>query len=160
MCGSGDVCGRLRSAGGHAPDTQLYDRQQRQRKLFELLELHGKDLSNLSDLTQRLRELKHEREQLEQQRQALEEPSPEKHFAIDHDSIPRLASLIRQTLHHSPAAKTRSFLSSFIKEVTAEADKITMEYAPHKAMNHGPRTVVHSTAIWLPDLGSNQGHTD
>ncbi|WP_334107375.1 hypothetical protein [Methylobacillus sp.] len=65
------------------------------------------------------------------------------------------------------SAKVRMFLSTFIKEVVLQDKGIELNYWPEKLIaiagskKLATNTVVHSELpIWLPDLGSNQGHTD
>lgn len=133
--------------------------EKKRRKLFEILELHGKDAPNLADLTDRMRELKSEIEKSELALIKLEaEPEPE--LDISEEDAHQAADTLRGLVMTCEDPVTlRTFFSSFVKKVVMERDRLVVNYDPTKLMNHGT-SVVHSKNRWLPDLDSNQGPAD
>ena len=135
--------------------------EQRQKNLFDILELHGKDAPNLADLTGRLRELKSQIATLEERLVELEqEADPD--LDISDDDIQEATDALRAVVTGcEDPATVRAFFATFVERVVVESDRAVIEYDPTKIMNHGTCvTVVHSKNTWLPDLDSNQGPAD
>lgn len=132
----------------------------RLRNLYEVLELHGKDAPNLGDLTIRIRELRLQRDAAETALIALEAEKPPT-GNISRVEIEEMAELMRDVvLNTTDERKLRGFFSSFVEKIVIEAKEVKIEYNGERIMNRAQEGTVHSHAIWLPDLGSNQGHTD
>ncbi|MBU0592475.1 MAG: recombinase family protein [Gammaproteobacteria bacterium] len=138
----------------------MTDVEKRQKKLFEVLELHGKDAPNLGDLTIRMRELRSQRDDLERSLiQLEEEESP--HIDVDQDQIEEMAEILREIVSTSEdPKKQRLFFAGFINEIVLGDQEARIVYDPGKIVNRTGTDVVHSKNNWLPDLDSNQGPAD
>lgn len=124
--------------------------EQRRKKLFEILELHGKDAPNLADLTDRLRELKTQIENWEMNLVELEAQEDPQLDISDADIEEATAALRDVVLNCQDPVTVRTFFGSFVNKVTVEGDRAVIEYDPTKLMNHG-NSVVHSKNKWLPE---------
>ncbi|MBF8176957.1 zinc ribbon domain-containing protein [Herminiimonas contaminans] len=133
--------------------------EKKRSKLFEILELHGKDAPNLGDLTERMRELKQQIENWEINLIALEAEADPVLDISEKDIVDAADTLRGLVLNCEDPVTLRTFFSSFVKRVVLEADKVVIEYDSSKLMNH-ETSVVHSKNKWLPDLDSNQGPAD
>lgn len=118
-------------------------------KLYEVLELYGKDAPNLGDLTHRLRQHNEERKRLEAEIDALDKETPPV-VAIDRTQLRQLAEVLLELVKTTEnPAKLRAFFASFIKGVTIREEKAEIVFYPQKVLNrHG--VPVHSTSSWLP----------
>lgn len=129
--------------------------ERKQAKLFELLELHGKDTPNLGDLTRRLRELKGQREKLEKEiglTCAQQAPEAE----ISESEVDSAAELFRGIIKDSDSPKKlRMFFASLIKQIEVKADSVFIEYYPERMVSRAgfdSIPAVHSCAgRWLPE---------
>ena len=134
--------------------------ESRLRNLYEVLELHGKDAPNLGDLTVRIRELRSQRDETEKSLIRLEGERPPVSDISDYQ-VDEMALLMRDVvLTTRDEKKLRHFFSSFINKIDVADDYIVIEYNRDNIVNRAGSGTVHSDAVWLPDLGSNQGHTD
>lgn len=124
--------------------------EKKRKNLFSVLELHGIDAPNLSDITVRLREIKGQIEALEASLIALESArDPE--LDISQDDIAEATEAIRaMVISCDDPTTVRTFFSSFVNKVVMEANQVTIEYDPAKIMNHGI-SVVHNKNMWLPE---------
>jgi len=138
----------------------LRDVESRLKKLFDVLELHGKDAPNMGDLTKRLRELKQQRDSLDLQLIALEEEEmPE--ILIDEDDVQEMAELLRDIVRTTDdKKKLRLFFSSFIDQIVVNDSGVRIEYQAEKLVNPKGFDMVRSKTGWLPDQGSNLGPAD
>lgn len=138
----------------------LRDVEARLKKLFDVLELHGKDAPNMGDLTKRLRELKQQRDSLDLQLIALEEEEmPE--ILIEEDDVQEMADLLRDIVRTTDdQKKLRLFFSSFIDQIVVNDSGVRIEYQAEKLVNPKGFDMVRSNAEWLPDQGSNLGPAD
>ncbi len=138
----------------------LRQTEAKRAKLFEILELHGKDAPNLGDLTRRLRQHKDRIEDLEASLLALEDEE-DPVFDISEDDIDQAAAVMREIITTTTdAVKLRTFFSGFVDRIVLEGSLARVEYNPEKILKPCPKGAVHSETRWLPDLGSNQGPTD
>lgn len=120
--------------------------EDRNRKLYDVLELQGRDAPNLGDLTTRLRannaELKGLKEQLvDLERQPLEQPPMDRHQVEEVRAF--LAETVRTTQNYN---KLRRFLGSFVQAVTVKDGNVLLEYDPRALV----APAVHSAEGWLP----------
>ncbi|WP_373278358.1 recombinase family protein [Andreprevotia chitinilytica] len=142
-----------------AVKAELKKLQQRRNNLFELLELHGKDTPNLGDLTTRLRELGKQIAETEKAYLDIEDYAGDA-WSLDETDVIEATQLFRGILADSTDnKKKREFFSSILEQVSVIGNHLQIDYRPLEIVNR-PRGAVHSETGWLPDLGSNQGHTD
>ncbi len=129
-------------------------------KLFEVLELHGKDAPHLGDLTARLREHKARIEALEGSLGRLEdEDLPD--IDIGDRQIEEAATIMREIIASAEdPAKLRAFFSGFVSKIVLDETVVRVEYVPEKILKPGLGGPVHSEIGWLPDQGSNLGPAD
>jgi len=136
---------------------ELFIVGRKQTKLFEVLELHGKDTPNLGDLTRRLRELKLQRESLEKEIIAVDAmTAPE--MSIDEHEVDAATELLREIVKTSTNPKRlRQFFSALLLKIVIHADRIIIEYHPERLVSKAgfdSIPVVHSASgRWLPDIG-------
>lgn len=125
---------------------QLKAVQGRNSKLFEVLEMLGKDAPNLGDLTGRLRQNNTEIKALERQIDELDaEPLPAVELAdLDLD---RLAAEVRSLFTETASIeRLRTFYRGFIRGITLRAGTAEIEYEPAQLVSvAGP---VHSIEKW------------
>ncbi|WP_424446922.1 recombinase family protein [Paucimonas lemoignei] len=138
---------------------EIRDLEKKQKNLFDVLEMYGKDTPNLADVTKRLREIKSSLETLEMKLAELEsEQDPV--MNVSEEDIHTASDVLRTMVIDCENQKAaRSFFSSFVEKVTLEKERVVIKYNPSKILNH-ERIVVHSKESWLPDLDSNQGPAD
>lgn len=132
---------------------QLQAVQQRNSKLYEVLEALGRDAPNLGDLTLRLRANNTEIKALELQLSELEAeeaPAPD----ISAVSLGELASELRSLFVETASTqRLRSFYRSFICHVTMIGDDASILYEPAAVLQvRGP--VVHRNGDWRPVAAS------
>lgn len=137
---------------------EIRDAERRRDRLFEVLELHGKEAPNLGDLTKRLRSLKNNIDNLERALMELEEAPPINLRDEDVEaSIVFLEKLVKDSVS---VEKTRMFFSTFIEKIELCENSAKIIYRLDRLVNHTGFDVVHSKENWLPDLDSNQGPAD
>lgn len=134
--------------------TELRSAEKSRRKIFEILEMHGKDAPNLGDLTVRLRELNERIKRLEggltdlENEQALPENMPQ----VDpEDAADYLRGIV---LDCTDPKKLREFVGTFVKAITVGESEVLVDYHPECLVQLNHRSVVHSARNWLPVLGS------
>lgn len=121
--------------------------RQRNARLYEILELHGKDAPNLADLTQRLRDNSAELRALDAEaaRIEAETESTAAVAPIDFESL--AAELVDMLLHPADPARVRTFYAGFIRSITIRDDTATIDYDPARVvMTTTPG--VHSLKNW------------
>lgn len=123
-------------------------------KLFSILEEHGRDTPNLSDLTTRLRELNEQIKLLEKGLQDLENEAtmpPDMGGIQPADAAEALRGLV---LDCNDPRKLREFVGSFVKEITVGDVEVLVDYHPECLVRLDNRTRIRSAEKWLPILGS------
>lgn len=131
--------------------SSMRDVEKRQKKLFEVLELHGKDAPNLGDLTIRMRELRAQRDALERSLIQLEEEEIPQ-IDIGQHQVDQMAEILREVVTTSEdPKKQRLFFSGFINEIVLEDNEARIVYDPGKIVNRTGTDVVHSKDSWLPE---------
>ncbi len=123
-------------------------------KLFGIMELHGRDTPNLSDLTQRLRELndliKRQTEALMELENAMVVSNP----VPSVDPVKAVSALRKVVLECDDPRKLREFIGSFVKVITVGADEVTVDYHPECLVQADHRATIRSEEKWLPALHS------
>lgn len=130
-----DSWGKERSDRSRQIKREIADLQARNSRLFDLLELHGKDAPNLGDLTARLRGNNERVKVLEAELSALAMPGPTA------PSLPvrELSGFLRGLLMNPEnAARARTFYASFIRGIRIGADEAAIEYDPAKLTATAP----------------------
>ena len=139
---------------------ELRDVEKRQKNLYSVLELHGKDAPNLGDLTVRMRELKTQRDAIETRLIRIEEEEmPE--TAVSDIDVTEMAEMLRDIVKTTEDPKRlRMFFSSFIEGIVVDASCLVVNYDKSKLVNQAGFEMVPTKPNWLPDLDSNQGPAD
>lgn len=116
---------------------ELRNKEARRRRLYEVLELHGKDAPNLGDIGPRLSELNERIRAIETELSDLErQPVPQ--AQIDDREIREIGDYLRQLLEETgDPKKVREFLSSFIDKVVIVGDQVTIHYNQAKLVGSG-----------------------
>lgn len=131
---------------------ELRQAETRRRKLYEVLELHGKDAPNLADIGPRLAELSDKIRSIEQLLTELESAEvPELELAAD--DLEEMAEYFRAIVERSEdPKKVRDFLATFIDRVEFKDGEAVIHYNPAKLVGKAePGTgsgggAVHSAA--------------
>lgn len=140
---------------------QVRAAEARRDKLFEVMELHGKEAPNLGHIGPRLQQLRAEIEQLELQLTAIEEAPDLEVLDVDATALAHfLGNLIRSedapnaarphlAVNHR-AAQRRAFFSRCIEAITIDGDHVKIVYKADRLVNPEGFSV-HSRVGWLPD---------
>lgn len=132
---------------------ELRDIEQRQARLYDVLELHGKDAPNLGDLTIRLRGLNARAKAIQETLTALELQAPPTAI-VDESQLDELGEFMRDLIERCESPrKVREFFASFIDKVVITEKQALIRYRPDRLVNARGFDVVRSTEKWLPDLG-------
>ena len=135
--------------------------ESKQSKLYEVLELYGKDAPNLADLTHRLRQHNEDRKTLEQQLAQLDAEQPPE-VNVTPESVRELAIALTDIIKTTEnPGKTRAFFSTFIEGIRIEAEQVAIVYDPARLLKmNQPEEAVHSKVKWLPGTDSNRRPSD
>jgi site-specific DNA recombinase len=130
---------------------QVNEVEKRQSRLFDLLELHGRDAPDLGDLTERLRANKAAIATLRSEIAAIDAAPPPHVGAID-EWAREIGAGMRELLGRPEAAKqARTFYRTFITRIEARSSELVIQYEPARLLTQsGP---VPSGVIWLPEHG-------
>jgi site-specific DNA recombinase len=140
---------REQQAQQKALQVQITGLRSRNAKLFDLLELHGRDAPNLGDLTGRLRANNEEIKALEAQHSALLAAEREAGAAPDAGMLSDLADFVRGLLTDPENAKrVRALYSTFIERIVIGESEATIEYTPAKMVAAPPVERVRSNERW------------
>lgn len=124
--------------------------ESKRSNIFDIMETHGKDTPNLSDLTTRLREHKAKLDALEIELEQIE-TAPAKEFTqIDFDEA---ADAFSGILKNASPVKMRLFFEQFVEAITLTDDTVRVDYHAGRLVNQRPFDVVHSKVSWLPEHG-------
>lgn len=119
----------------------------RNAKLYEVLEMMGRDAPNLADLTDRLRANNAEVKAIEQEIAQLDVAEPPSNVAEMPD-LDDLAADIRSIFTETAnAARVRSFYQSFISEIVVGATDAEIRYIPGAVISTGGKAV-HRFSKW------------
>lgn len=128
---------------------QLLDARQRRSKIYDILELHGRDAPNLGDLTERLRDMNTAVRQLEGNLAALnaeQPPTPD----IGPAQVSELCDFLLSSLSRGDPAKARQFFQGFVDRIDIHDETVEIRYNPALLVRGRPEGVVHSMRNWLP----------
>ena len=129
---------------------QLSDVEARQSKIFDILELHGRDAPDLGDLTKRLRANKRKIEELEQQIASIDAEQPPE-VTISEAEIEDLRRFLLESIRdRSDTKRARAFFGEFIERIEVTDDEVQIRYRPDRLIG---ADAVHSTEKWLPGSG-------
>lgn len=127
---------------------RVADVRRKTEKLYEILELHGKDAPNLGDLSRRLRSHTEEIKGLEVELASIDAEKPPLLEVRDED-LDDLADFLRGLVADGTNAKrTRAFYSGFVTGIVVGDDEVTINYDPAHLVAQA--SGVHSSVIWLP----------
>lgn len=116
--------------------SKITDLRARNARLYELLELHGRDAPNLGDLTTRLRENNDQIRALEAEAAALESATAAPTPQLD---AGELAAFLRGLLENPDNAKrARTFYASFINGIAIKGNEAVIEYDPARLLVASP----------------------
>lgn len=134
--------------------SELRSVEDRRRKLYDVLELHGRDAPNLADFKPRLMEMSGQIRAIESSLTELEmERAPD--FDLDDDRVRKMAFSFQDMIRACDnPRKVREFFASFIDHVIVEGEKVVINYRKDRLVNRTGFDVVHSTGSWLPVEGS------
>ena len=122
-------------------------------RLYEVLELHGRDAPNLGDLTTRLRANNAQIKSLEREIGDIEGDMPPT-LNLGPEDVAELAESLRAILKEPEnARKTRQLLATFIERVQIGDNEVQITYRPESLVQLNP---VHSKGNWLPRTDSNR----
>ena len=147
---------RLRQSRIEAFSREISDVERRLRRLYELVAADAG--LELSDVAPRIRDLKARLETLKRAAVAVAEEKGPEVTCADED-VWEAARMLREVDQTSDnPAKLRQFMERLVKRATVKDDEIAVDYWPESIVQAvgGSQCAVR----WLPDLGSNQGHTD
>ena len=124
--------------------------ESRQSKLFDVLELYGRNAPDMGDLTQRLRANKHEMERLEQEIGAIDAEQPPE-LLISEEELDDMREFLTDRLRDpSDIKRTRAFFAEFIDRIDVLEDEVQIKYRPDRLIG---ADTVRSTKNWLPERG-------
>lgn len=129
---------------------QLSDVEARQSKIFDVLELHGRDAPDLGDLTRRLRANKRQIEELEQKIALIDAEQPPEITISEGDLEDLREFLVGSIRDRTDTQRARAFFSEFIDRIDVLADEVQIRYRPDRLVG---AEAVHSTENWLPGSG-------
>lgn len=127
------------------------DIKQRQRRLYDLLEMSGDDTPNLGDLTVRLRENNNTLRNLENELAAITNERPPAFQLTAGDADMLRCLIVGWVQNPASPKKARDFLASFIAGVNLKGsrDEAVIKYNPARIFTIPD--AVPSAVVWLPD---------
>lgn len=133
-----------------AAKAELKDLRQRNSRLYDILELHGRDAPNLGDLSARLRANNDRSKAIEAAIAMMEGEAPPEIDYSESDLgevIEILAECLRDT---ADPQRIRAFLGTFVRRIAIEAASASVEYEPKRLFSAANRPV-QSKVRWLPE---------
>lgn len=157
-----EVCRELHAAAGAwAKDRarrlaraqrQVSNVEARQHKIFDVLELHGRDAPDLGDLTQRLRANKRELQRLEKEIARIDAEQPPEITISEADLADLREFLLDRMRDRSDVKRTRAFFGELIDRIDVLGDEVQIRYRPDRLVG-ADTAAVHSSEKWLPGPG-------
>ncbi len=132
-----------------------------QDKIMEVIETHGAAAPRLGTLLTKLDDLALQEEKLN--RTLHELSSNEELEPISKVDVLQATNILGDIIKTCEDPKrVRTLLQYFVEKIVLNNDSIDFYYRPEKLLRNenSCEHMVHSYESWLPDLGSNQGHTD
>jgi site-specific DNA recombinase len=121
--------------------------ERKQSKLFDILELHGRDAPDLGDLTQRMRTNKREIERIEQKIAEIDAEQPPE-LRITEEELDQLREFLADRLRdRSDVKRSRAFFAEFIDRIDVLDDEVQIQYRPDRLIG---ADTVRSAKNWLP----------
>ena len=132
---------------------ELREIESRLGRLYDVLELHGRDAPNLGDLTRRMREHKARQAELEREISAIDAEEPPE-VSVSEDEVGALAESLREILRDASPKRARAFFRDFVDRIVVEENQVRIEYRPERLV------AVPSKERWLPGTDSNRRPSD
>lgn len=130
-----DAWGKEKNDRNRQLKREITDLRTRNSRLYDLLELQGRDAPNLGDLTARLRENNNRVKVLEAELEALTLPGP----TAPSLTVQDLSDFLRQLLKDpGNAVRARTFYASFIHGIRIGDGEAAIEYDPAKLAATAP----------------------
>lgn len=104
----------------------LKDIDNRTSRLYEVLELHGKDAPNLGDLTERLRKHKEQQKRLELDLARIDAEEAPRLEASERD-LEELSAMLVDTIKTAQPKKARAFFASFIDHIEITDQEVAVQ---------------------------------
>lgn len=131
-------------------EADLADTSTRKRKLFEVLEHHGRDAPNLADLTQRLRELGDMSKRIMAEIAEVDAQLPPP-VAIGDDDLAAVREILDQIARdRTDVRRSRMMLRRMVDSVVLHSDRAEICYRTGLLAANG-KQAVHSSPKWLPE---------
>lgn len=128
---------------------RITDLKARNSRLYDLMELHGKDTPNLGDLTSRLRDNNAEIKALEQQLVSVR--AEQVSAALPDIDLSELETFLQSTLRRKElAVKAREFYRQFIDSIDIIEKNVVITYNPSRLAVASPGGV-RSNVNWRPE---------
>lgn len=127
----------------------LREAEGRRGKLYEVLELQGKDAPNLGDLSVRLRTLTESIRTVEAALRALEEQMAPDYDLVQIEPAAAMAAIRSVVLNCDDKQKLRALLGTFLESVSVTDSQVNVTYR-EDALLRSPMHVVRSQKSWLP----------
>lgn len=141
-----------RAARRTALVAELRGAESRRSKLFEVLEVQGKDAPGIQEMAPRLRDLNEQCRRLEVALVALEDEQQPLVGQIG-VSAEEAARVMRQMVNECEDAKTlRGFVASIVERIVVSEAEVRVEYHP-ECLIRVDGAAVRSTVNWLPVHG-------
>lgn len=144
-----------------ALNLQLADLGRRRSKLFEVLELHGRDAPNMGDLTVRLHDLAAQIKATSTEMETLaSQPVPS--FSAGDKEVEAIREVLNDIVRDKgDSARARTLLRRFIDHVVVYSDYVFLSYKTELLAEIPLQaTPVHRSKKWLPGTGSNRRPSD
>ena len=129
--------------------TQMADAKRRLSRLYDVLEMHGRDAPNMADLADRLRENKGTVQRLEVALATLNAQRPPEPQVTEAD-VAGLCDFLLDNLTRGDPARARSFFQGFVDSVRVADDMAVIHYNPSMLVQERGTGTVHSMRNWLP----------
>ena len=122
-------------------------------KLYEVLELSGKDAPGIADLAPRLRELNEAITRLEASLVALEDEEMPQVGALQLPTDVAVAALRQMVQECESPRALRDFVASIVSGITVGPEEVKVDYHP-ECLVRSEGAAVRSTSRWLPVVGT------
>lgn len=135
-------------------EAQLADTNRRRSKIFEVLELHGREAPNLGDLSERLQGLNRTSKALGTQLAELDAQSTPA-FAAGDLELASLRALLNDIVRdQSDVQRSRALLGRLLESVVLHSDRAEIVYKTALLADQGKQAAVPIAGKWLPALNA------
>lgn len=142
-----------RAARRSALVLEMRTAESRRAKLFDVIEVQGRDTPGLHEMAPRLRELNEQIRRVEVALMQIEDerdPMVGRPAVSAAEAVAVLRGMVRDC---EDAAALRGFVASIVDRVVIDEKEVRMHYHPECLIRDDDRALVHSTARWLPVRG-------